>query len=1320
MEMTRVWRTVLAAVLLGAATLAYGATPRTPDLNMPYAVKGPQAGRMVLGIPVIQTPETTDVAGKYANGMGWRVINTGMLPLFVDKLPYLDLPHQEWSKPYRGGTLKVLLINTTYNIGEATMLEQRGDLDVYIYNVPIYLDWFGKWEQNKPLVDFLIQRMKELLAYNPDVILITGAMGSRGPSSEGGLTLPEPLHQMVVDKVKAGAGAVIIPVDSTKTYPDGKDAISVLSPLKYTRYSGRKNVFQGTHPIVDGVPLDLLNPSYFLFSEPMPGAQVPVRFNTQPFLALSSYGEGRVAAFGYSGPRCIPHHAGYDGSEYIDKVAQRLDDEGYHWYEYGYSLLLKAILWAGKREPRVLVQTDAARAVTQGEAVTTNLALTNGDTAPVTLTLHVTVRNNEYAVVKTLAPTVTLAAGEKKTVPLELGTQFREGLHLADVIIRNKDRKVENWASATFTVNNGITLTVQADKEFYAAGDTVTVTTQVEPAGQANLIVTTELWDTFGRLLAVKTRPIANAQQPFTDKQQFSLKDAVAYVFDIKTIIMQGANCLEKRSDEISIPRYEWGDDWRNKMWSSSSWFTDAVYRAIGIDDMTGAAYAHRAGAMRRSARANFGQHAWSTGPHPAGLYAQGANDDQHHPPPLEAKWREQEEKNIVESAKFLRKYGAVGMSLTGESVCYYDTSYDPLTLQAFKEFVKTKYKTPDAVNAQWGTQYTDWEQVGPIKTDEWKKSGRTNFSQWMEFRRFMDGIMTDIQARTVDVWRRELGVPLRIGQEQTFGLWQHTIPYGGFDYYAQLTRGLNCWISYGGADGGLASSSGSPVYPSEFEWLLLTSWCKGPLRGIGGWPSGGLEGWNHYDGRSWSVLLNGGSGMDWYEPSMFLAGYGALLPGGAAIYRATHEIKQGIGKTLITAQRKSDPVAIWQDMTNEYAGWLLTGAVSISRWDVVKTFYAHGIKPVAVSDRQVEAGALQQQGIKLLYLPHIVCVSAKAAGQVRKFVEAGGIVVADYGAGAFDELGKPVPTGYLDDLFGISRNELKKEKSAVPVFVTADPAFPLIPGDYPQSDHANCAEGGLQVTTGKALGSFRVNKDTKGPAFILNNLGKGRALLLNFFPEGYAWMTKIRKINRDEEMYGLVGGMLRLAGVEPEVRITSEGKRLKYFDINRFRRGGAWYIGVLRYPDRTSEPDAVTIDLPAKGHLYELRSHRYLGNGNQVKETFKAGELDQAVRVYAILPYQVRGVSLTAAPQIKRGTVLPYSVAITGANGSTDHVLRIEVLDPRNHEPACYQQKVLAVKGKYQGRLPIALNDPVGNWQIKVTDVISGKVAAVDLRVQE
>jgi hypothetical protein len=85
----------------------------------------------------------------------------------------------------------------------------------------------------------------------------------------------------------------------------------------------------------------------------------------------------------------------------------------------------------------------------------------------------------------------------------------------------------------------------------------------------------------------------------------------------------------------------------------------------------------------------------------------------------------------------------------------------------------------------------------------------------------------------------------------------------------------------------------------------------------------------------------------------------------------------------------------------------------------------------------------------------------------------------------------------------------------------------------------------------------------------------------------------------------------------------------------------------------------------------------------------------------------------------VRRGGVLEYAVAVGGADGGADHVLRVEVLDPRNRAPECYQQKVLALKGRYAGRLPFALNDPAGAWQIRVTDVISGKEGVATVTVE-
>ena len=90
-----------------------------------------------------------------------------------------------------------------------------------------------------------------------------------------------------------------------------------------------------------------------------------------------------------------------------------------------------------------------------------------------------------------------------------------------------------------------------------------------------------------------------------------------------------------------------------------------------------------------------------------------------------------------------------------------------------------------------------------------------------------------------------------------------------------------------------------------------------------------------------------------------------------------------------------------------------------------------------------------------------------------------------------------------------------------------------------------------------------------------------------------------------------------------------------------------------------------------------------------------------------------MRGVSLQSPRKIQPGQVLKYNILIDGADGSADHAIRVEVINPEGRGSECYRHNVLALKGRYEGKIPFALNDPPGTWQIRVTDIISGKEAA-------
>jgi hypothetical protein len=59
-----------------------------------------------------------------------------------------------------------------------------------------------------------------------------------------------------------------------------------------------------------------------------------------------------------------------------------------------------------------------------------------------------------------------------------------------------------------------------------------------------------------------------------------------------------------------------------------------------------------------------------------------------------------------------------------------------------------------------------------------------------------------------------------------------------------------------------------------------------------------------------------------------------------------------------------------------------------------------------------------------------------------------------------------------------------------------------------------------------------------------------------------------------------------------------------------------------------------------------------------------------------------------------------------------------VELLGPDGKPRRHYSRNVLLDKLKGVVTLDLALNDPAGRWQIRVTDVASGKSAATGFRV--
>lgn len=192
------------------------------------------------------------------------------------------------------------------------------------------------------------------------------------------------------------------------------------------------------------------------------------------------------------------------------------------------------------------------------------------------------------------------------------------------------------------------------------------------------------------------------------------------------------------------------------------------------------------------------------------------------------------------------------------------------------------------------------------------------------------------------------------------------------------------------------------------------------------------------------------------------------------------------------------------------------------------KALYEGGINAdILRMDRPLDLQTLQSY--KIVYLPFQIVMRSEVADILKKYVEAGGCVVADARTATIDELDfayKVSPGAGLDQLFGAERLDWIGAKDYFKVTMNKNgnnTSFGF-EGKYFKEKlrlHDNA----------KVLGTFT---HTNEPAVIENRAGKGRAIL-SAVPLGGSYFNKPgNNVNK------LLVNFAREAGVTPDARFMS------------------------------------------------------------------------------------------------------------------------------------------------------------------------------------
>ena len=643
-----------------------------------------------------------------------------------------------------------------------------------------------------------------------------------------------------------------------------------------------------------------------------------------------------------------------------------------------------------------------------------------------------------------------------------------------------------------------------------------------------------------------------------------------------------------------------------------------------------------------------------------------------------------------------------------------YEVCFGEHCLERFRNWLCELYGTLEALNASWGTDFTAWNEVRGARSAEVR--GTDNFASFVDFRMFMTDVWVDACRQVTEAYNEVLP-QTPIGHTNTFG----ADPFNGNDYWKFATRtGFGWGQEYSEAIKG----SG---HKAIFE--LWRSFVETPEARASRTPQGQEPprffnyGWIGYDHRPaavhyepWWLALHDARGISYYATRSIDAPGGrswsliyptlSLTPYSLEVKDAITDLRRGCGKLLIEYEREKPQVAILWSYPSMLVAWCE------SDWEMPEPNEADGTDSYGsyfrsalhfrqhvnelqldydyVAPEQIAAGVLQDYPV--LFLPFTVALDEATLAHLAAYVDAGGVLVADFRTLYTNEHGSPfADSNLLKRLFGVVRQgDGGPDYSRSTVTFSAEgEGLALVEGDLTVFGRERLEAAGATVLAAHATGE---------PAVCVQRNGQGLAVYLNFMFPAY-----------DVACRQMLENILSQAGIERTIRAENPNGDVppRCYERNTFSRGPISVHGFIRDHRRCFDSDPVELHFGALSHLYDIRAGQYLGHSSSTEAVVPPGH----TALYAAMPYRVTGVETTGDSAAEPGDVVMLRARVVPHEGEPgDHVVHLAVTAPDGSLPWHYQQNLLAPGGVLEYALPTALNDPAGTWQVTFTDVLSGE----------
>lgn len=1167
--------------------------------------------------------------------------------------------HIPYAKPLVGGPLKAFITQRTLRSRRETLeLAQRLDLDCDMLGTG-YLGDEAVSETGRRAMQRMKDSYYELYVVN-----------SR---------LTPAAAKQIAERVQAGAGLVVI---------EGFGRISSFLEAKTLAEAPPE------HALRQGVPWD----------------QMPEKILSG--VQYGQLGKGRVVRLNFP-----TETSRVWGMLPLETSREAWNARQFEYWEWWYSALARAMVWAARGETPVKMTPGASEA---GKPAVQVSGAPEGSKATV---IYRSSRELRFETPTRILPAL------KSTVPVKDGIlqvtapdDLPAGRVFAEVMLHDVQGQTLNWGSYALQTPQAVKISEMGlDKETYRASDPVRVTLKLQPQSACDMRVEARLIDAFGRVIAASD--LARKYSAGPQQEALTLKPGRPLCVQHRLFVRVLVGGREQDSRWLPVRVPETGPKLAAQDFIATTWGAGMLHPAVmedlgeltkdlglnsefaidqrfaGEHGMLAAGYSGGGGAFREEAHSKDIRQQCLSDPKVVQAFCDKAR----------------------EAAALQQPEGGYAVGITDEAFLSYhnqrqELCFCPLCQVRFQEWLQERYPSLEALNAQWGTGYTSWEQVRGTKTEEIR--GKENFAPFVDFRTFMTDQWITACRQITDAYH-EVAPQTPMGHTNTFGV----NPFNGNDYWKLCTQtGFGWGQEYSEA----IKASGNKAIFELWRSFVETPEAKASRKDDTPFFN---YGWIGYDRKTeaaryepWWLALHGSRGVSYYATVSMDEAKGrswcliyptlSYTPYSQAVKETLPDLREGCGKLLMEYQREQPKVAIlwshpsmltaWCESTSDEAGEPneREGTDAYGLWNVEALNFRQHLNELQldyqyVAPEQILKGDILKQ-YPLLIMPVTVALEPALVEKLEAYMQAGGLVVGDIRCLRTDEHGKPDAAGGMERIFGVKRlGTVDYGKTQVTVKDMAEglglrgKALDLY------------AREALQPAGATALAAHGAGE----PALLVMNHGKGASLYLNFALPKY-----------DVTIRELMKQIVARAGISRTVTVEN-GKAdtpPRCWERNTFSRGPISVHALIRDHRRCQDSDPVTIDFGSRSHVYDIRGRKYVGQVTSTQAVTAPG----GTVLYACLPYKVAGLQVKAPANIKAGQSLSLTATVQAAGKLGDHVVHVELIDPSGQSPLPYRSNQLAPGGKLDLTLPLALNEQPGVWTMRVRDVLTGTTGEAKLKV--